>query len=179
MGRWSSLDPDNFGAFKSDPQSWNAYGYVRNNPLRFTDPLGLNYTVCNAEGKECRDLTDNQYEQYLASIKNSNIYVTPSGTINVQNDNGSVTKSGTATYYNEKNVERVEAAQTFLNIFILESAKNALSQGGARAIIAGLSCGARLYGAARAGEEAIAATPVGRASTVFNAAGNNSEQIIG
>jgi RHS repeat-associated protein len=179
QGRFTSPDPDNLGAVKSDPQSWNAYGYVRNNPLRFTDPLGLNYTICNAEGKECRDLTDKQYEQYLASIKNSNIYVTPGGTINFQNENGSVTKIGTATYYNEKGAERVEAAQAFLNAFILESAENALFQGGARAVFAGLSYGARPYRAARAGEEAIAATPVGRAGTLFNAAGNNSEQIIG
>jgi hypothetical protein len=23
-----------------DPQSWNLFGYVRNNPLRFVDPTG-------------------------------------------------------------------------------------------------------------------------------------------
>ena len=26
--------------FSGDPQSWNLYGYVRNNPLRFVDPTG-------------------------------------------------------------------------------------------------------------------------------------------
>jgi RHS repeat-associated protein len=40
QGRFTSVDPDNAGASVSDPQSWNAYGYVRNNPLTFVDPFG-------------------------------------------------------------------------------------------------------------------------------------------
>jgi RHS repeat-associated protein len=41
MGRF--LSPDRLFAdqFKRDPQSWNLYAYVRNNPLRYIDPLGL------------------------------------------------------------------------------------------------------------------------------------------
>ncbi len=31
----------NLGADLLDPQSWNAYAYVRNNPLALVDPMGL------------------------------------------------------------------------------------------------------------------------------------------
>jgi len=33
LGRFMSVDPDNASASSGDPQSWNAYSYVRNNPL--------------------------------------------------------------------------------------------------------------------------------------------------
>jgi RHS repeat-associated protein len=41
LGRFMSVDPENVGADSSDPQTWNAYAYVRNNPATLTDPLGL------------------------------------------------------------------------------------------------------------------------------------------
>ena len=40
-GRFTTADPSHVGGNLLDPQSWNAYGYGRNNALRFTDPLGL------------------------------------------------------------------------------------------------------------------------------------------
>jgi RHS repeat-associated protein len=42
QGRWISPDPAGVSsADPSDPQSWNRYAYVLNNPLRAVDPLGL------------------------------------------------------------------------------------------------------------------------------------------
>lgn len=41
LGRFTTVDPGNVGARASDPQSWNAYSYVRNNPVNLIDPLGL------------------------------------------------------------------------------------------------------------------------------------------
>jgi len=41
QGRFMSPDPDNAGVDESDPQTWNGYSYVQNNPLNLTDPLGL------------------------------------------------------------------------------------------------------------------------------------------
>jgi RHS repeat-associated protein len=42
QGRWISPDPAGLAAVDpSNPQSWNRYAYVANNPLSFTDPTGL------------------------------------------------------------------------------------------------------------------------------------------
>ena len=40
LGRFLSSDPENAGALLHNPQLWNAYGYVSNNPLAFIDPNG-------------------------------------------------------------------------------------------------------------------------------------------
>ena len=39
LGRFTSPD-DGIDQQAEDPQSWNLYGYVRNNPLRNIDPNG-------------------------------------------------------------------------------------------------------------------------------------------
>jgi RHS repeat-associated protein len=42
QGRWGSMDPSGLAAVDpSDPQTWNRYAYVMNNPLSFIDPTGL------------------------------------------------------------------------------------------------------------------------------------------
>ena len=40
-GRFTSPDPTLLSANGFNPQSWNRYAYVLNNPLMYTDPLGL------------------------------------------------------------------------------------------------------------------------------------------
>jgi RHS repeat-associated protein len=40
QGRFTIPDPKEFPHDITDPQSWNKYGYVRNNPLRLVDPDG-------------------------------------------------------------------------------------------------------------------------------------------
>lgn len=41
-GRWPSPDPAGFAAVNTkNPQSWNRYAYVLNNPMALTDPTGL------------------------------------------------------------------------------------------------------------------------------------------
>ncbi len=41
QGRFTGVDPENAGAALGDPQSWNGYAYVSNNPLSNVDPTGL------------------------------------------------------------------------------------------------------------------------------------------
>ena len=53
QGRWISPDPAGIGAVNpANPQTWNRYAYVMNNPLSFTDPSGL------AGGVGCRNATN-------------------------------------------------------------------------------------------------------------------------
>lgn len=40
QGRFTSPDPNSAGASLFDPQSWNAYSYTLNNPLKYVDPDG-------------------------------------------------------------------------------------------------------------------------------------------
>jgi RHS repeat-associated protein len=45
QGRWISPDPSGIAAVDpTNPQTWNRYAYVANNPLNAVDPEGLNYT---------------------------------------------------------------------------------------------------------------------------------------
>ena len=47
-GRWVSPDPAGLGAVNlSNPQTWNRYAYVTNNPLALTDPFGLQDDDCS------------------------------------------------------------------------------------------------------------------------------------
>ena len=49
QGRYKSADEPLLDQHQGDPQSWNLYTYVRNSPLRFTDPTG-NACVDNGQG---------------------------------------------------------------------------------------------------------------------------------
>jgi len=67
QGRWISPDPMN-GSL-SDPQSFNKYAYVGNNPMSFTDPSGL--TDCVGGDFSCSVVTvdgeefDGEFGRYL------------------------------------------------------------------------------------------------------------------
>lgn len=43
QGRFQSVDPGNAGAAPGNPQTWNMYSYVTNNPLSYTDPSGMGF----------------------------------------------------------------------------------------------------------------------------------------
>jgi RHS repeat-associated protein len=51
MGRFMSPDPGWFlQAHPSNPQTWNMYSYVLNNPLAFVDPTGNDCVLDNGDG---------------------------------------------------------------------------------------------------------------------------------
>ena len=49
LGRFTSPDPLNAGADLLNPQSWNGYSYVVNNPLSLIDPTGLGTCPAGSE----------------------------------------------------------------------------------------------------------------------------------
>jgi hypothetical protein len=62
-----------------DPQSWNAYSYVRNNPLEYTDPDGQDWTVCESNGSNCAVVKDdNAFDKFNQQtgnyVENGNYY---------------------------------------------------------------------------------------------------------
>jgi RHS repeat-associated protein len=85
MGRFMSPDPGNISGLlhQDDPQSWNAYSYVRNNPINLTDENGDTYHVCvNGENnqQQCTDVSDEQFAQLQKdpgagiSLRNGDVY---------------------------------------------------------------------------------------------------------
>lgn len=60
QGRFISIDPQNAGAERDNPQSWNAYSYALNNPLKYSDPSGL-ATICRINGQpaDCATVLNN------------------------------------------------------------------------------------------------------------------------
>jgi RHS repeat-associated protein len=81
LGRWTSPDPVSTSglAHMRDPQSWNAYSYVRNNPLEFTDPDGQDWNVCESNGSNCAVVKDdNAFDKFNQQtgnyVENGNYY---------------------------------------------------------------------------------------------------------
>jgi RHS repeat-associated protein len=64
QGRWLVPDPAGLAAVDlSNPQTWNRYAYVGNNPLSNVDPLGL---------RDCLDLNGNVIPNCQDNPKNNN-----------------------------------------------------------------------------------------------------------
>lgn len=66
-GRFSSVDPDHVNGNLTDPQSWNGYAYARNNPLKYSDPTGMEYEICaygsSGSSSSCGTVSDQGFAQ--------------------------------------------------------------------------------------------------------------------
>jgi RHS repeat-associated protein len=114
QGRFTSPDPGSFGSALADPQSWNAYAYGRNNPLKYTDPTGLAYTVCQTDSdgnkSNCGTVDDKNDKSFLQSLNDSGLSMTAGGRIL----NGSGDQVGTASYFSQAQQNSDSQAAQFL-----------------------------------------------------------------
>jgi len=70
MGRFYSPD-DGEDQNPLNPQSWNLYTYVRNNPSTLTDEDGRSVTICDANG-HCSTVSNDDYSQAQQQDKYNN-----------------------------------------------------------------------------------------------------------
>src|SRR5205085_5936893 len=55
LSRFMTPDPLLNSGQPWNPQSWNRYAYVENNPLRYTDPTGLyKFGKCSGNADQCK-----------------------------------------------------------------------------------------------------------------------------
>lgn len=101
LGRFTSPDQPFNDWDTADPQSWNLYGYVRNNPLRFVDPTGLDCITTSQSGNTLTVSTarggsaDTCSGTYVNGTVDTNSYAYNNGTLswsdNSANSGGAMT----------------------------------------------------------------------------------------
>ena len=70
LGRWLTPDPGGVKVVKlDDPQTWNMYAYVGNNPTSRNDPSGLYTANCNDDVKNCGKQIQHLNEALEAALK--------------------------------------------------------------------------------------------------------------
>jgi RHS repeat-associated protein len=96
LGRFYSVDPENYQAFSdiSNPQSWNAYAYVNNNPCKYADPTGT--CIClgqrfsnwwNGYGFSSDKQVEEEYQKRVAFLKGLQEYNSTINGVPVNTDN--------------------------------------------------------------------------------------------
>ncbi len=107
QGRWISPDPLGTGAVDmTDPRSWNRYVYVRDNPLSYTDPLGLQLGYCTVNGTQWDDADSDDEDDGEASCEGPggaggiwvNYVLVTSVTVNGDDPNGVDPDDGSLSY---------------------------------------------------------------------------------
>jgi hypothetical protein len=87
MGRFMSPDP--IAGNVMNPQSWNRYAYVLNNPVRFTDPHGL-YCVWYYQNNDVSDYDAEISQSECEQGDGGTWYDNPTTTVTVNGDTGDV-----------------------------------------------------------------------------------------
>jgi RHS repeat-associated protein len=90
-----------------EPQSWNLYSYVHNNPLNRTDADGRTVSICDSNGENCKAVSDKDYaqaqqqDQYNHAASLDQLKKNDGGLSNITDSNGNVV--GTVMYTHDEN----------------------------------------------------------------------------
>jgi len=79
MGRfmspdWSSVPDTVPYADFNDPQTLNLYAYAGNNPVSSADADGHTYHICDAQGQNCSDVSDKDFDQIIKNARTAGEY---------------------------------------------------------------------------------------------------------
>ena len=132
LGRFFSIDPGNAEADQEVPQSWNAYAYARNNPLKYGDPSGEGVEVCSVGGERtCVYYSEAQWIKFLDANKKS----------------GDFTIKGNKIFFGDEIAAEITSS-SFLDDrqkeFISSTAENSVKKG---KVVGALGAGAVVTGA--------------------------------
>jgi RHS repeat-associated protein len=139
QGRFTSPDPVfASAAHLTDPQMWNEYAYVRNNPLKLTDPTGLDfYTTCahtKDNGDTCQQVQNGSAKVWVQGTSDSNGNFTANRIANDANGNLVDINHGNAAYsgsFDETGVHFTAGGATSAGQFIDGSAQTNVQGSGA------------------------------------------------
>ncbi len=158
QGRFTSPDEPPNDQESSDPQSWNLYSYVRNNPLKFIDPRGRDCVYLNGSGTGVGSI-DNQTN--AGHCGNNGGYWVEGTVTGAQIGPNSVSLTGTTNGTNVTNASYDIAPDP--GLMALQEAGNragrdlstsAIIMGGTAAAIATVSVAPLAYAALPVGSEA-------------------------
>jgi hypothetical protein len=92
QGRFTSPDAPFADQRPEDPQSWNLYGYVRNNPLAHIDPTGGVCIALNNSSAYCQRATE--YGQVHEQVKDKTYFFAAASAVSVAFGTGDMGPGG-------------------------------------------------------------------------------------